>query len=123
MTLESVFIFDIHNPGLEFLIKRADETCITKVLTDPMTGGRVDVVESSRYDKASQINHIHWKYTAEDGSVVKELDLPMRVFFPAEMDSYLNYNGLKVVHKYGWFDRSNFTSNSRKQIYVCTIGG
>jgi len=41
------------------------------------------------------------------------------MYFPQELDSYLESNGFKIIHKFGAFDEEAFTDNSEKQIFVC----
>lgn len=43
----------------------------------------------------------------------------MRMFFPQELDSYLEWNGFHIIHKYGGFEEEVFDDNSAKQIFVC----
>ncbi|WP_297798293.1 hypothetical protein [uncultured Eudoraea sp.] len=43
----------------------------------------------------------------------------MRLFFPQELDSYLERNGFNIIHKFGGFEEEAFHDNSEKQIFVC----
>ena len=45
----------------------------------------------------------------------------MRLFFPQELDSYLEWAGFKIIHKFGGFEEETFGDNSEKQIYVLTL--
>ena len=45
----------------------------------------------------------------------------MRLFFPQESDSYLQWAGFEIVHKFGSFEEEAFNDNSEKQIYVLTL--
>ena len=44
--------------------------------------------------------------------------MDMRLFFPQELDSYLEWAGFSVIHKFGGFEEEVFDNNSEKQIYV-----
>lgn len=46
-------------------------------------------------------------------------NLDMRLFFPQELDSYLEWAGFKIIHKFGSFEEEAFNDNSEKQIFVC----
>ena len=41
-------------------------------------------------------------------------NLDMRMFFPQELDSYLEWNGFHIIHKYGGFEEEAFNDNSAK---------
>jgi len=45
----------------------------------------------------------------------------MRMFFPQELDSYLERAGFDIIHKFGSFEEEAFNDNSEKQIYVLTL--
>ena len=119
MTENGKFVFDIHNPHLDFLIRDPNEKFIAKKFTDEITKKEITVYESNSYNKATQVNNIKWSYINEDNVEIKKLELPMRIFFPAEMDNYLKLNELKIINKYGSFDKKQFQSSSFKQIYIC----
>jgi hypothetical protein len=42
----------------------------------------------------------------------------MRMFFPQELDSYLEWSGFNIIHKYGGFEEESFNDNSEKQVFV-----
>ena len=46
-------------------------------------------------------------------------NLDMRMFFPQELDSYLEWNGFSIIHKYGGFEEEVFNDDSEKQVFVC----
>lgn len=52
-------------------------------------------------------------------SLILFKNLDMRMFFPQELDSYLEWNGFHIIHKYGGFEEEAFNDNSAKQIFVC----
>ena len=83
----------------------------------PDTGEPVSVTETSAYDTATQINHIQWHWRFAGGRETVS-DLPMRVYFPQELDALLCCAGFTVEEKYGDYDLSPFTSASQKQIIV-----
>lgn len=69
------------------------------------------------YESATQINRIKWHYFINDEfHSVQNMD--MRLFFPQELDSYLERTGFYIIHKFGSFDEEAFNNDSEKQIYV-----
>jgi hypothetical protein len=86
---------------------------------DPDSDNRVVITETNRYDRASQINYITLHYKIGDREITHELN--MRIFYPQELDALLFYNGFMIEHKYGDFDQSPFTSESKGQIVVCKL--
>jgi hypothetical protein len=41
------------------------------------------------------------------------------MFFPQELDSYLEWAGFKIIRKFGGFEEEAFDDNSEKQVFVC----
>ena len=67
---------------------------------------------------AAQINRIEWHYFI-NGEFNSIQNLDMRMFFPQELDSYLEWNGFSIIHKYGGFEEEIFNDDSEKQVFVC----
>lgn len=114
------FIFDIFNPNLNMLTRKASRPPVKKYSYNELeTGKKVVISENNFYDRKTQINHVRWHYDIEGKKIVAALN--MRIYFPAELDGLLLSNGFTINHKYGDFDCSDFTSASPKQIYICSI--
>lgn len=73
-----------------------------------------------RYESATQINRIEWHYFI-NGEFHSIQELDMRLFFPQELDSYLEWAGFDIIHKFGSFEEEAFNDNSEKQIYVLAV--
>lgn len=113
------FIFDVFNPDPRYLTRDPEELLPVAYYDDPAGGGKMLVNEEYSYDKAAQVSRITWHYRRErDGKTVKKT-LNLRCFFPEELLGLLHYNGLKVIGRYGDFQRKPFTGASMKQILVC----
>ena len=113
---DGIFAFDIFNPDFHFMIKREKEFVeIDRFTLD--NGQEVILSEKTKYDSAAQINRCIWRHKIGDKIIDQKLD--MRCFYPLEADLMVRYNGFKVINKYGDYDKSEFTSESMKQIYVC----
>ena len=71
-----------------------------------------------RYESKTQINRIEWHYFI-NGEFDSVQNLDMRLFFPQELDSYLEWNGFEILHKFCSFEEEAFCDHSEKQIFVC----
>ncbi len=111
------FALEMFNPSLALLMRDPGTYFpITEYIRPD--GSLVTVTETVRYDAATQISHGLWNYRTE-GQPTEVRALDLRVFFPQELDALLTLSGFTVDAKYGSFDRSPFTSESRCQLAVC----
>jgi hypothetical protein len=77
------------------------------------------LTSSLKYDVAEQCTDCEFVLTdMGDGGVIR-LAFRMRQFFPQELDALVNYNGFKIIRKYGAHDMSSFDSASPRQLIVC----
>lgn len=114
LTDDGRFIVDVFNPSFEHLTRDKDtRTLIGEYFFNSQ---KVKITETNTYNSSDQINYINWYYDI-DGIETTE-NLNMRMFFPQELDNYLRCSGFKIEKKYGSFDKSEFTSNSDKQIII-----
>ena len=81
-------------------------------------GRKVLIKQTMRYESKTQINRIEWHYFI-NGEFNSIQNLDMRMFFPQELDSYLEWSGFDIIHKYGGFEEEVFNDNSGKQVFVC----
>ena len=116
LTDDGIFVFDIFNPSIHFMIRREKEfEEINKFTLD--NGEEVILSEKSKYDSATETLRLIWRHKI--GKKVIDQKLDMRCFYPMEADLMVRYNDFEIINKYGNFDKSEFTSESMKQIYVC----
>ena len=111
-----VFLLDCFNPNIQYIVESEKEQ---KVIAEYTTndGREVLIKQTMCYESATQINRIEWYYFI-NGEFHSIQNLDMRMFFPQELDSYLERAGFNVIHKFGSFEEEAFTDNSEKQIYV-----
>jgi SAM-dependent methyltransferase len=114
------FVVDVHNPSLEILTEESGKEYSHSQYEDPDGGGTIVVRQTHSYDRASQISTTGLHYTMPDDAEAAD-ELRLRMFFPQELDALLKYNGFKIEHKFGDFDRSPFKPESPKQIAVCLL--
>lgn len=117
------FAFDIFVPDFRFLTRDPGRRHPgTHAYPDPAGGGTVEISESNRYDRVTQINHVTWFLKRADGTEEAQ-PLTLRMFFPQEMDALLHYNGFRIVQKYGGFRGEPFDRDSPRQVFVCEAAG
>jgi len=114
---DGVFILDCFNPNIHFIVEGGKELKdVTKYTTKD--GRSILLREIMQYESHTQINRIEWHYYI-DGEFDSIQNLDMRLFFPQELDSYLESNGFTIMHKFGSFEEDIFNNNSEKQIFIC----
>lgn len=112
-----LFLLDCFNPNIQFIVEAEKEQ---KEIAEYTTkdGRKVLIKQIMRYENKTQINRIAWHYYI-NGEFDSIQNLDMRLFFPQELNSYLDWNGFNIIHKFGGFEEEAFNDNSEKQIYVC----
>jgi ubiquinone/menaquinone biosynthesis C-methylase UbiE len=111
-----LFLLDCFNPNIQYIAESEKEQ---KIIAEYTTndGREVLINQTMRYESATQINCIEWHYFI-NGEFHSIQNLDMRLFFPQELNSYLEWAGFNIIHKFGGFEEEAFTDNSEKQIYV-----
>ncbi len=114
---EGLFLLDCFNPNIQFMVEgEKEQKAIAEYTTKD--GREVLIKEVMRYENKTQINRITWHYYI-NGTFDSVQNLDMRLFFPQELDAYLEWNGFKIIHKFGSFEEKVFFEHSEKQIFVC----
>ena len=112
-----LFLLDCFNPNIQYIVEGEKEPKeIAAYTTDD--GREVLIKQTMRYENKTQINRIEWHYFI-NGKFNSIQNLDMRMFFPQELDSYLEWNGFSIIHKYGGFEEEVFNDDSEKQVFVC----
>lgn len=113
---EGLFLLDCFNPNIQYIVEGEKEQ---KVIAEYTTndGREVLIKQTIRYENATQVNRIEWHYFI-NGEFHSIQNLDMRLFFPQELDSYLEWAGFNVIHKFGSFEEEAFSDKSEKQIFV-----
>jgi SAM-dependent methyltransferase len=112
-----LFLLDCFNPNIQFIVEGEKEQ---KEIAEYTTtdGRKVLIKQTMRYENRTQINRIEWHYFINDAfNSIQNLD--MRLFFPQELDAYLEWNGFRIIHKFGSFEEEAFNDHSEKQIFIC----
>ncbi len=114
-----LFLLDCFNPDIRLMIEGEKQlTEIAKYMT--ADGKEILIKQIMRYESDTQVNHIKW-HLFINGEFDSIQDVAMRMFFPQELDSYLERAGFEIIHKFGDFEEKAFNDNSEKQIYVLSL--
>ena len=112
-----LFLLDCFNPNIQFMVEGEKEQKVNAEYTTN-DGKKILIKEIMRYENKTQTNRIEWHYFI-NGKFDSIQNLDMRLYFPLELDSYIQQNGFKILHKFGNFKEEAFNDNSEKQIFVC----
>ena len=110
------FVIDVFNPDLKILARHPQHWYPVNTYPLP-NGGHMHLSEQTQYDRATQINHIVWRFEFSDAPT-QDRALAMRQYFPQELDMLLAYNGLAVLAKYGKYGEKAFHAESNQQLVV-----
>jgi len=120
------FAFDVIAPRYDFLSEALDPTPVEHVDVDhaaPELGAqRLTRTYIDRYDPSTQILESTNRYeiTWLDGRVEhREIELAWHIAFPAQLESELAAAGLRVVERYGGWDREPWGPAARRIIWIC----
>lgn len=112
-----LFLLDCFNPNIQYIVEsEKEQTVIADYTTDD--GRNVLIKQAMHYESTTQINRIKWHYFI-NGEFHSVQNMDMRLFFPQELDSYLERFGFHIVHKFESFEEEVFNNNSEKQIFIC----
>lgn len=114
---DGVFAFDVVNPDLKTLARP-----VTERARRAQKGSGVRLRETARYDPVARVRESTWRVHDRDGSV-RDVELNLRQFFPDELPGVLDGAGMKLVARYGDFDRGRFTGRSRLQVCLAAAAG
>lgn len=114
---DGYFLFDCFNPDIRYIVNsEKEENIIAEYSTKDCR--EVIVKQTMIYESATQINRIKWHYFI-NGKFDSVQNMDMRLFFPKELDAYLNMYGFEIIYKFGSFREEIFEDKSAKQIFVC----
>jgi len=117
---DGIFAFSIYQPNLEFLnAPHADHA--VRSFADAQ-GRQLEVRERGEYDSASRILANDWRVVEQgkaDGVPIASMHLLIRQYFPEDIERLLAAAGLAICERYGDYDRSPFTADTKRQVIVC----
>lgn len=114
-----LFLLDCFNPNMPYIVENEKGQAVIAEYTTS-DGRAVLIKQTMHYESATQINRIEWHYFI-NGKFDSTQNLDMRLFFPQELDSYLERTGFNILHKFGSFEEELFGDQSEKQIYILSL--
>lgn len=125
---DGMFALDVFHPDPVWLARNPTRRFARTRLRHPRTGERLIYTTSHVYDPETQLAWIRFFYEPDEGpSPVKTPDKPapvrvvqlaQRLFFPAELEALLHYNGFAITYRAGGFDGSPLSPVSSEQV-IC----
>lgn len=106
-------IFDIINPKIDDLRNQNNyKLCNTFLIGEE----QYKLYEKHTYKIKEQVIVYSKKYINKNKKI--KLNLPVRVFFPQEIDNLINNLNYRILYKIGDYNNELYDSNSRKQIFI-----
>ena len=117
LSKDGFLVIDYFNPNISYIItNQRQEVEIASYKTED--GRNIRITQTMNYEDDTQINRIKWHYFVNNKPHSVE-SLDMRMFYPQELDYYIESNGYKIVNKYGDYQMNPFTNGSPIQLLVC----
>jgi SAM-dependent methyltransferase len=114
------FVVEVFVPDLRLLLYTPEERHLFGEYDDPDGRGHVVVTYSAHYDPATQVRYNRTYYRFPDQTEEEVGELPMRMYFPQELDALFACHGFTLEHKYGGLDRRPFDAAATTQICILT---
>ncbi len=117
LTPGGVLIVDMFVPDFRYLIRDPNGRFPVASYEHPDGLGTVQVTENNHYDPSTQINHIVW-YTRIGNRAETSVRNNMKLYYPQEFEALFRLAGFRIMHRYGNYDDSPFSSDSEKQLLI-----
>jgi len=121
MTPDSRLVIDTFQPSLDFLTDEPEKRRKILRYLDPYLQKEVVLFEENHYEPDAQLNRIVWSYAVDGVADARIDELTMRLFFPHEIDAWLERSGFTIENKFGDYDGRPFDALSPKQLMVCRL--
>ena len=119
LTPHGRFVFDVSMPDLHAMTRTPGRLYKGPSVTHPSSGKRYEYFEAFEYEPVRQVQMVSMVFqnTAELNDM-RSAPLSQRQFFPQELEALLHYNGFRVEHVWGDFDKSPLGVDSESQLIV-----
>jgi SAM-dependent methyltransferase len=121
LTDHGIVAFDLYQPNLSALARPQVDRLIRTITND--RGEVLEVREDRSFDPGSRVLTADRRLVqvgSLDDAPLGHLRIHLRQYFPREINRLLKGSGLSVKQRFGDFDRSEFTIESKNQILICT---
>src|SRR5262249_17515797 len=97
--------FDVFVPSVRFLAREPNQRhLVGRFMHDEL--GELILEETTDYDAVSQVSRATWFWSTPDQLDFFVIPLHMRLLFPQELPLLVEMGGLRLLARYGDFDRS-----------------
>lgn len=117
------FVFDLYQPNRAYLHGPIAKRIAKSFTVDRRT---IDVIETGSYDPASRVLTSDWTFVergAKGPVPLRTVRSCLRQYFAEDIARLVAGSGWQIVERYGCYDRSAFTAESKKQLVVCAPRG
>lgn len=112
-------IFDVSMPDYRALLRDPHRPYRSKDVRDPASGTRYGYEELFAHDARRQVQHVSMIFTNRaDEADVRVTPLSQRLFFPAELEALLHYNGFAVESLTGDFRSVGLSADDESMVVV-----
>jgi len=124
---DGLFAFDVLNPDLQWLSRSSTKRWSRTRIKHPRSGERLIYSTNHDYDPASQVQWIRIFYEPDpkapsaQASAPRTISLTQRLYFPAELEALLHYNGFTLWHRAGGFDGQPLCPVSVEQVICARV--
>lgn len=110
---DGVIVVDYYNPQLRFLDNKIEDIhCYDFIYENEL----ISTFETHKYNALKQINLIERKYYLNN-KLIKKSKLPIRVYFPRELEYIIKKSNLKIKNKFGDYNFNEVNEFSPQLIY------
>lgn len=112
------FILEIFNPSPQWLALSPGERRKIGTCHHP-TLGEVTVEQTLLYDSLTQVSRETWFYSTSEQPDFRTHPLELRNIYPQGLPLLLESGGLRLIKRFGGYDRRPFVSGSALQVCLC----
>ncbi|HEV2513867.1 MAG TPA: class I SAM-dependent methyltransferase [Devosia sp.] len=113
-------VFDVFVPSPRLLSLPADQRELLGVFAHPKLG-EVTIEETISYDPISQVMRTDWYWSTAERRDFRHTPLELRQIFPQELPLLLEAGGLRLIERFGDFERGPLTAASHRQVCLCMV--
>lgn len=114
------FVFDVFVPSLRLLSLPPGTRDLVGTFAH-LELGDITIEEAIQYDPIAQLSRADWYWSTGAKKDFRHTALLMRQIFPQELPLLLESGGLRLIERFGDFDRTPLTAESHRQVCVCGV--